>query len=276
MVRPNVGLHQKFLSNTEVLSCYIFFYRDKDSASITTTSPYEVQLDMVSTTSRGRHNSGGSSSLSASENRNRNTSGQSSPISGCSTVMCVGGEETKNNSFRCRKCKRYNGNHCDKSTDQCGVHFSDKVSLQNFQTDDIVSPTLSEEFSRCYSKDSTKELLRTKYSDSYVEKSAPRADMTSEPTLPEVESDRPSSAKLIGSIPDRKSKSTSALMSECSSASDGSLCKSQSQDDYVFKKPPDMDSARLRRLSCELARETGRISPPIILQDCTSESIPLN
>ncbi|XP_033727041.1 E3 ubiquitin-protein ligase RNF19A-like isoform X1 [Pecten maximus] len=264
-------------ASTKALAGSIAGYRDKDSASITTTSPYEVQVDVVSQSSRGRNNSGGSASLSAisSENRNRNTSGQSSPTSGCSTNMCVGSEETKNNSFKCRKCKRFNGNHCDKVTDQCGVHFAEKVSLQNFQTDDIVSPTLSEEFVKYNSKDSTRDVVQTKLSDPFIENSAALADTTSEDTLPEVESDRPSSAKKLISAPNRKSMSTSALMSECWSASDGSLCKSQSQEDYMFTKMPLMDGARLRRLSCELARENGRISPPSDLKDCNSESVPL-
>lgn len=136
-----------------------------------------------------------------------------------------------------------------------------------------MSPTLSEEFVKY--KDSTTDMVQTKLSDPFIESSAPLADTTSEDTLPEVESDRPSSAKKLISAANRKSMSTSALMSGCFSASDGSLCKSQSQEDYMYTKMPLMDGARLRRLSCELARENGRISPTSDFKDCTSESVPL-
>ena len=213
-------------------------------------------------------------------------SGQGSPVSGCS-YNCSSDE---NKMYKCRRCRRSNtATGGDKSTaDQCSVHFADQVSLQNFQTDDIVSPTYSEDIesggairmceSVYYSRQGRLEsdLSDTQGSSQLSEHSYYSQDSTLDScgykkmvssanhtdSLPEVESDHPLSASSQASSEGRKTKSTSALAAS-DNLNDDSFCKSQSVDDCVFTNKTVIigGGARLRRLSCELASETGRISP---------------
>ncbi|XP_063407641.1 E3 ubiquitin-protein ligase RNF19A-like isoform X1 [Mytilus trossulus] len=223
--------------------------RDKDSSSVVTaTSAYEVQVDMPS---RGRHSSVESTIVSAKQ---RNVSGQSSPISGCSAYLS--GPESQNT--KCRKCKRHNNSNSDKSCEQSSVHFADQVSL----CDDVTTHSISEESDKFLgyltSESAHGKCFTSRCSElkSGIPPCQSRFQDSNASSLPEVEVDRPS---LKESENARKAVSTSALPLSQFKLSHKSLCKSKSQEDCALSDKSKV--GRVRHRSCELAMETGRISP---------------
>lgn len=251
-------------ASTKALAGSIIGYKDKDSASITATSPYEVQVDMMSNSSRGRHNSVESASISLhTKDKQRTVSGQSSPTSGCSAYLS-GAEDSKSLSTRCRKCKRHNNSSNDRSCEQSSVHFADQVSLQNYTCDDIVSHSISEDSDKFLdylpltSDSSEGKFFTSRCSElkSGIPPCQSRFQDSTASSLPEVEVDRPS---LKESENARKAVSTSALPLSQFNISHKNLCKSKSQEDCALSDKS--KAGRVRHRSCELALENGRISP---------------
>ena len=241
-----------------------------------------------------------------------------SPLSGCGS-LCDHEENGKQHNLRCRKCRR-NAKLAEKATEQMNVHFSDQVSLQSFQADDMVLDlpmgkhdidSLSE---MCNEEDSE--------SDEGLEKCKGKrlaVRNNSEPAilLTEVESDHPEfcKAKEMGGVCDGRCPGKhkcqlsrgevsegESLASFASSISmkfgmtDGmnnhdesllSRCRSEdiykkkeikedivsekSKSEEIFNK--DKSGAvgggmkRVRRKSCELAIQNGRISPLSVISD---------
>lgn len=251
-------------ASTKALAGSIAGYKDKDNTSITATSPYEVQVDMLSTSSRGRHNSVESGSIySHIKDKQKTVSGQSSPTSGCSTYLS-GPEDGKSQSTKCRKCKRHNNSANEKSCEQSSVHFADQVSLQNYTCDDIVSHSISEDSDKFMaylpltSDASGGKCFTSRCSElkSGIPPCQSRFQDSNASSLPEVEADRPS---LKESENARKAVSTSALPLSQFNVSHKNLCKSKSQEDCALSNK--CKGGRVRHRSCELAMENGRISP---------------
>ena len=206
-----------------------------------------------------------SATTPSSVDKPRNMSIQGSPVSGCSMRFC----QTEEGKPKCRKCKRANNNLSEKTSEQQSVHFADQVSLQSFHIDDIVSQSLgegSEERQLNEADDSGFEPLHGHVFKEVVCGKTPET-FTSGPSkfekamtasLPEVESDKPSEAA-------RKTVSTTALgLNEFNSDNHKNLCKSKSHEDCAISKEMTLPSARIRHRSCEIALDTGRISPLLV------------
>lgn len=200
-------------------------------------------------------------------------SGQSSPISGCSYSL-NGNDDSKSHIHKCRKCKRSNANAGDRIAEQCSVHFADQVSLQSFQTTDMVSQgfgyssdmDINDQESVFVEKPAAPESCVKLKSVDCFQKRSQLNDV-----LPEVESDKLANLKSGTSNVPVKAVSTSALPCHitCSSSnsSQKSLCKSKSQEYCVVTgqgvEEDRSPKGRIRHRSCELAIENGRISPTI-------------
>ncbi|KAK3087215.1 hypothetical protein FSP39_003182 [Pinctada imbricata] len=236
---------------------------DKDNVSIA-TSPYEVQVDLPSTSmpSQGTDTSEESSSVTTPSGTDKpsNTSGQGSPVSSCSMKFCQP-EEGKPNL---KKCKRSVLGLCERGAEQQSVHFADQVSLQSFHIDDIVSQSLSEDSEERELNEGGdgvfdgvqghvfKEVVCGKTPDTFSSRPS-KFDYAMTASMPEVESDKPSKAS-------RKTVSTTALTSkEYNSDNHAQLCKSKSHEDCAISK--EIRPSRIRHRSCEIALESGRISP---------------
>lgn len=217
------------------------------------TAPYDVQVDLMSQTSRCRNNSAESSTTKLN-----NASG--SPVSGCSALIS-GSEESR--LVKCRKlCKRHGSN--EKSYEQSSVHFADQVSLQNYTSNDIVSNSISEDsdtylgYVPLNSESAEGSCFTSRCSElkSGIPPCQSRFQDSNASSLPEVEVDRPSLNERHNS---RKAVSTSALPLShyTNSHNNKNLCKSKSQEDCALSEK----IRRVRHRSCELAMENGRISP---------------
>lgn len=228
-----------------------FLCRDNNSM----TAPYDVQVDLLSQTSRGRNNSVESTTP---KDKQRNVSG--SPTSGCSAYVS-GSEEGR--LVKCRKlCKRHGSS--EKSYEQSSVHFADQVSLQNYTSSDIVNNSIIED-SDAYlgyvplnSESAEGKCFTSRCSElkSGIPPCQSRFQDSNASSLPEVEVDRPSLKERDNS---RKAVSTSALpLSHYNNGHNNkNLCKSKSQEDCALSEK----TKRVRHRSCELAMENGRISP---------------
>lgn len=220
---------------------------------------------MLSTSSRGRHNSVESACIYThiKDKQQKTVSGQSSPTSGCGTYLS-GPEDGKSQSVKCRKCKRHNNSASEKSCEQSSVHFADQVSLQNYTCDDIVSHSISEDSDKFMaylpltSDASSGKCFTSRCSElkSGIPPCQSRFQDSNASSLPEVEADRPS---LKESENARKAVSTSALPLSHFTVSHKNLCKSKSQEDCALSNK--CKGGRVRHRSCELAMENGRISP---------------
>jgi hypothetical protein len=239
-------------------------FRDKDNASIG-TSPYEVQVDVDAPQTRSVEDY---TERSIPE-KPRNQSGQSSPVSGCS-VRCSSMDDPKH---KCRRCKRSVAS--DRGSEQQSVHFSDRVSLQNFQTDEIVSQSLNENLEEMDLNEESvfepvnnpifKEVICGKTPETFNDHSS-AFEKALAASLPEVESDKP---VLKETETARKAVSTTALITQLdfkSVENHRNLSKSKSHEDCAMSKQKNK-RGRIRHHSCEIAMDSGRISPSVLVSE---------
>lgn len=248
-------------ASTKALAGSIAGYRDKDNTSIG-TSPYEVQVDVDSSQTQSPEDY---SERNVPE-KPRNQSGQSSPVSGCSVRL----SSMDDHKHKCRRCKRSLA--CDRGSEQQSVHFSDRVSLQNFQTDEIVSQSLNENSEEMDLNEESvfepinnpifKEVICGKTPETFNDHSS-AFEKALAASLPEVESDKP---VLKGTETARKAVSTTALISQQefqSMEKHRNLSKSKSHEDCAIAKQK-QKKGRIRHHSCEIAMDSGRISPSVL------------
>lgn len=246
-------------ASTKALAGSIAGYRDKDNSSIG-TSPYEVQVDVDSTPSPEDEVE------RPLPERPRNHSGQSSPVSGCSVRL----SSMDDHKHKCRRCKRSVAS--DRCSEQQSVHFSDRVSLQNFQTDEIVSQSLNENSEEMDLNEESvfepvnnpifKEVICGKTPETFNDHSS-AFEKALAASLPEVESDKP---VLKDTETARKAVSTTALITQQDFKGVGNhrnLSKSKSHEDCAIAKQK-QKKGRIRHHSCEIAMNSGRISPSVL------------
>lgn len=244
-----------------------------------------------------------SDTLSVSQDdKKRTLSCPGSPVSGCGSICGI--EDGKPVNIRCKRCRRLARQMADKSTEHMNVHFSDQVSLQSFQAEDLVLdlPMGKQGIDLLSEKCSDDlELLEV---ENDIEKlnanltSSARAGRSDEPAvlLTEVENDRPNfifykEGKKDGAVVrietkneklSERLKEKNKMRADISENTNDSASVMQGYEidsSPIIKCPMketgklETDSAqckRLRHRSCELAVENGRISPSNVVVEETS------
>lgn len=190
-----------------------------------------------------------SGNITPSNESRKALSGQSSPISG--------GEDTRSNSSKCRKCRRSSQNTGDK-VGEPNVHFSDKVSLQSFQADEIVSEIHTYDPAKPDQPRSSGRINIDSLSElSLSQESSDSVASHSQQNVTEVESDRPL-YRLNDPLNITVSEAFLNRLEKGKSGSHRSLSKSRSEENCTLKRYT--QSSRLRRRSCELTLENSCIS----------------
>ena len=257
----------------------------------------EVQVDVISNHSisspsdndTARSKDGDTLSVSQ-DDKKRTTSCPGSPVSGCGSICGV--EDGKPYNIRCKRCRRLARQMADKSvTEHMNVHFSDQVSLQSFQAEDLVLDLPMGKQGIDSLSEKCSEALELSIVEQDIEKltaliaSDIPKNSSNEPAvlLTEVESDRPTcrfynDGKRDGT---KESEPSQILLKEDGSKSSSSYGNENTQDSAcvmqgyecekssMIKCPSEENykltelaqSKRTRHRSCELALENGRISP---------------
>ena len=254
----------------------------------------EVQVDVISNHSINNDTarSKDSDTLSVShDEKKRTTSCPGSPVSGCGSICGI--EDGKPHNIRCKRCRRLARQMADKSvTEHMNVHFSDQVSLQSFQAEDLVLDlpmgkqgidSLSEKCSEALELTEVEQDIE-KLNASL--KSAVGANSSDEPAvlLTEVENDKPTCVfykeKKKDITPSKKGlenvHATENGISAAASSSENTKDSASVMQGYECVISPmircpseencELESnsvqyKRKRHRSCELALENGRISP---------------
>ena len=227
-----------------------------------------------------------SDSLSVShDDKKRTISCPGSPISGCGSICGV--EDGKPLNIRCKRCRRLARQMADKSvTEHMNVHFSDQVSLQSFQAEDLVLDLpMGKQGTDSLSQKCSEALELTEVESDIDKLNASLRSESKEPAilLTEVENDRPTTIVYEEGYHNDPVHRTGADNGASVKTKDKKLClvlsdnNSESKsvmDGYEIASSPIItcpveESYRLatrevkrqRHMSCELALETGRISP---------------
>lgn len=260
------------------------------------SSASEVQIDVFSNhsisapidndTARSKE----SDTLSVSqEDKKRTTSCPGSPVSGCGSICGI--EDGKPLNIRCKRCRRLARQMADKS-EHMNVHFSDQVSLQSFQAEDLVLDLPMGKQGIDSLSEKCSEALELTEVEHDIEKlnasltSAVGASNSGEPAvlLTEVENDKPmcvfykegkkevpfSKKGLENTQPLSTDKSASASAKENTQDSASVMQGYEHESSPVIRCPSEekykvetesVQYVRKRHRSCELALENGRISP---------------
>ena len=255
----------------------------------------EVQVDLISNHSISSPSdndtvrSKDADTLSVNhDDKKRTASCPGSPVSGCGSICGV--EDGKPFNIRCKRCRRLARQMADKSvTEHMNVHFSDQVSLQSFQAEDLVLDLPMGKQGIDSLSEKCSEALELSEVEQDIEKlnanlaSGISKDNSDEPAvlLTEVESDRPrcafykdgkDGAMERGSSPaclqedhdksgsDKENTRDSACVMREFKCEKSPMIKCPSEKSHK-RKTEMAESKRTRHRSCELALENGRISP---------------
>ena len=270
---------------------FMILYR-LDTGSLT---PSEVQVDLLSNHSinspvdNDTARSKDSDTLSVShEDKKRTISCPGSPISGCGSICGV--EDGKPLNIRCKRCRRLARQMA--VTEHMNVHFSDQVSLQSFQAEDLVLDLpMGKQGTDSLSQKCSEALELTEVETDIDNLNAGltsvgKGRQCEEPVilLTEVENDRPTfifykegkhdGAEHRNGAEDGASEKIKEKKKLCLDIGDNTSESTSVMDGYVIDSSPiitcpEEESYRLatrevkrqRHMSCELAGETGRISP---------------
>ncbi|XP_052260638.1 E3 ubiquitin-protein ligase RNF19B-like isoform X2 [Dreissena polymorpha] len=209
----------------------------------------------------------------SNEDRKRTTSCPGSPHSTCGSV-CEHEEGARHHSLRCRKCRRLAKQAEKHSTEHMNVHFSDQVSLQSFQADDLVLDLPMgkhdiDSLSATFNEEENDEIAS---SSEKLYKGPKRGvcRMNSEPAvvLTEIESDKP-----VFSAKDRRTKPVE--MSDCgvkqkqSSLSLSQRSDSNSSNDIVVSLNSSSSAMSMKYCKYEKSRDRDEN----LLSKCRSEEI---
>lgn len=236
------------------------FDRDKDSLSLISPS-FEVQVDIV-TGPRGRNNSGSSYATVADKSHQKAVCDQSSPTSTRSVNFAV--DDVRTPHDRCRKCKRFSVSVGERINEHTDKGQSDSISMQSFPGSCLKKRHPFDNVSLPSSCDGAG---TTDSSRKATPRTSPSCDsmdcadgaVVSPTSLTQVESDRP----VLGATVNTRGFTNDTLTID-ESVEMGLGRQTEEEEDGGCRPSP------LRRRSCELAMQQGRLSPHMMEQKVQS------